>query len=718
VTGPRPLVLFLHGRHSYCYDPLTGDDGWKWPCRGRFEEIPSQLGYDYIQQVLASQGFTTVSVRVNGINAQDYALNDGGAAARAFIVRRHLDHWVGLATAHQVDLSQVVLVGHSRGGEGVDRASLQIPLSAPYRIAGQVLLAPTNFGTQTAAYIPTVTVLPYCDGDVIDLQGQRFTDSARDLARDDTSLKSSVLVMGANHNFFNTEWTPGVAAAPSWDDWWGDPNAECGVATATRLTDAEQRSVGVAYVAGAAQLFTRDAQQFLPLYDGSRVSVASTGDADVRSAAIGGGRTLRRPGKATGLTLADGAATQFCSGVVEYGGPSTVCGRGRRLSTIQTPHWPDSGELVPTRREFEMSWTAAGQSGGLVFDTPIDLTGRRLEMRTIVDPTRGDAALRVRLTDAEGASAVLDPVGGDTLPALPLGDGLGKRWAQALVVDPSAVTGIDLARVASVDLVAQSARGRVWVLDVASAPATLAAVPAKRLPLVSLGTLRVLEGDGPGMVTARVPFTVTGDLTGRGSLTVGVVSYDPRSRPHRLFIDLAPGQTSGSIPLTYQADKLDDFSRVSTLLFAWARRGVMTDRYDGKLVVIDDDPAPKISVSPLRRTVSEGQNARWRAKLSSPAGYGTGLGAQIVKGRTGAQPLRAGDVPRSWLKQQLGRVPSASTPLFKLPLYLYFEIRAGRTSTDLVIPIRRDRVRERRESLTLSIELRRRTVTQTVYVAP
>ena len=92
----------------------------------------------------------------------------------------------------------------------------------PYRIAGQVLLAPTDFAWHTAPYVPTVTVLPYCDGDVSDLQGQRFTDVARGLAAGDTSLKSSVMAMGTNHNFFNSEWTPGTAAAPSWDDWGGD----------------------------------------------------------------------------------------------------------------------------------------------------------------------------------------------------------------------------------------------------------------------------------------------------------------------------------------------------------------------------------------------------------------------------------------------------------------------------------------------------------------
>ena len=97
-TGPRPLVVFLHGRHSYCYDPTdSGADGWDWPCQPPLAEIPSHLGYDYIQQVLASQGFATVSVRVNGINAQDFRLADGGADARAEIVQRHLDHWTTLA---------------------------------------------------------------------------------------------------------------------------------------------------------------------------------------------------------------------------------------------------------------------------------------------------------------------------------------------------------------------------------------------------------------------------------------------------------------------------------------------------------------------------------------------------------------------------------------------------------------------------------------------
>ena len=101
----------------------------------------------------------------------------------------------------------LVLVGHSRGGEGVNAVSMRAPLTADYRIAGQVLLAPVDFGNSTAPYVPTVSVLPSCDGDVSDLQGQRYVDVGRDMASDDTALKSAVMIYGANHNYFNTEWT-------------------------------------------------------------------------------------------------------------------------------------------------------------------------------------------------------------------------------------------------------------------------------------------------------------------------------------------------------------------------------------------------------------------------------------------------------------------------------------------------------------------------------
>ncbi len=712
VTGPRPLVLFLHGRHSVCYDPADPDAGGDtWPCQAPQQEIPSQLGYDYIQQVLASQGYATVSIRVNGINAQDYRLLDGGADARAAIVERHLDHWADIAAAHQVDMSRVVLVGHSRGGEGVDRASLEIPLSAPYRVVGQVLIAPTDFGNQTAPYVPTVTLLPFCDGDVSDLEGQRFTDVSRDLTTGDTSLKSSVLVMGANHNFFNTEWTPGLAAAPAWDDWYGPERGECGAKNAARLTPQEQQAVGTAYVAGAVHLFADDDQGVLPLFDGSRARVASLGDAQTLSHAIGGGRDVRAPQRGAALDLPDDADTRMCTGVDDSARVAS-CTHGLDYVAVH-PHWSSSGEMLPTRSFFQMTWTASGQAGGLVLRRPLDLTDRRLELRTIADPGAGPVDLRVRITDGDGHSAVLTPAGGGGLPLLGKREDTRKYWAQALVVDPSAAAGVDLADVTKVDLVSHSDHGRVWVADLAAAPATLAPVPDRRLATVDIGRTVVPEGDGDAPVTVRVPFSVHGGLTAPARIVVATVGQS-RGDVQRFPIDLAPGQTSGWVPVTYQPNRVDDYPRTVTQVSLQPVRGVMTDSWAGALWVVDDDPAPRVTVRAVRATVREGASAKWEVRLSAPTGYGTFVSGRVVRGPR--PTLSVADVPRDWLAGQVGGRPAPTDPLWKYHPSTYGSLDPGETRTVLSVPTVRDGRDEGRESVTLRIRVGRTVVERTVWV--
>jgi dienelactone hydrolase len=714
ATGPRPLVLFLHGRHSYCYHPTGGrGDEWTWPCKPPMKEIPSHLGYDYIQQVLAAQGFATVSIRVNGINAQDFRLSDGGADARAKIVQEHLRYWTDeLAADHDVDLSRVVLVGHSRGGEGVNRASIQIPLDAPYRIVGQVLLAPTDFGTQTAPYVPTTTVLPYCDGDVFDLQGQRFTDSARDLTANDSSLKSSVMVLGANHNFFNTEWTPGIAEAPAWDDWFGRRGI-CGSQSATRLSAEEQRSVGVAYVAGAAQLFAQNAQEFLPLFDGSPVVPPSIGPADVRSHAIGGGRELRRPAIDTGLSLPNGADSSFCLGVLKPGSVG-ACGREDGIYG-QVPHWYENGEFAPARRELEVTWTAAGQSAGLVFDQPLDLSDGRLELRSIVDPTFGNVRIRLRLTDSGGATAEVTPEGNGLVRALPVDRQVGKRWAQAVIADPSTAAGIDLTQISRIDVVGDSPAGRLWILDVASAPDALATVPEERLPLVSLRNVKVTEGDDPGISVARVPFEVSGEIARPAQLTVGVLDYFSRGGRSSIRVDLAPGQTEGYLRYEYRGNKVDDYNRRTIGYFAFPVNGVMTDKYDGQVRLLDDDPAPKVTVRTPRR-VKEGGTVRVAIKLSRARGIDTYLNAQVVRGPGSGERLRVGDVPKAWLKRHFVPAKNPDQPLHKVGVNLFQRLRPGDRTAVLTMPIRADGDREGTERITLKIRTGLGKVVRTIQV--
>lgn len=706
ATGPRPLVVFLHGRHNYCYQAVEGDGGnGDWPCSGGMREVPSQLGYRYVQKTLASQGFTTVSIRVNGINAQDGELMDGGASARATIIAKHLDYWTTIAADHQVDLSRVVLVGHSRGGEGVDRAAIRIPLTAPYRIVGQVLVAPTDFARQTAPHVPTVTLLPYCDGDVSDLQGQDYTDISRDLSSGDNSLKSSVLVMGANHNFFNTEWTPGLSEAPSNDDWYGDPAAPCGKKNPDRLTAKGQRAVGLTYIAGAVSVFTRPAttSSLLPMFDGSRVSVRSAGSAVVHTHALGGDRDLRRPGQDTTLTLASGADSTFCTGVTSDDYRPDAC--GSELSGVITPHWPGiGGEPAATRQFWQVSWAARGQAAGLQLTAPLDLSGRVLDLRTVVDFRRGPAGINIRLTDTAGRSVVLTPDGGSTLTALPTSprdswDQVTKLWAQTVRVDPRSSTGVDLANIRDVEVVGTSTRGQLWIADLSSSAGTLPAVPAVRLPVLSIGSLTVQEGNAPGTTIARVPFRLSRPMDRPGRFRVLTVGQIPGSE-RALTIDLAPGQQTGTIPVGYQANRLDSPDRLTTMVLAGTSTNVITDRYLGELVVLDDDPSPKITITRVRTTVSEGSPAQWRVSLSHGTDYDVSVIATVVRGP--GRNLTGADVPLSWL-QRYTFVDDRKKTLAQLGVGLYVSVPAGGRSAVVSIPTLRDHVKEGTEAVTVRI---------------
>jgi hypothetical protein len=122
--------------------------------------------------------------------------------------------------------------------------------------------------------VPLSVVLPYCDGDVNDNQGVHFYDDVRYNVAGDPAAKHTIQVMGGNHNYFNTVWTPGLFSAGTADDWTaftsgGSGDAQCGTGAGNhRLTAAQQRGVGLAYVSAVMRAYVGGESQFVPYLTG------------------------------------------------------------------------------------------------------------------------------------------------------------------------------------------------------------------------------------------------------------------------------------------------------------------------------------------------------------------------------------------------------------------------------------------------------------------
>jgi hypothetical protein len=268
--GPYPLVLFLHGNHSSCY--RDDSSRYEWPCPEGWQPLPNYEGYDYVARRLAAHGFVVVSVSGNGVNVLGNRVDDTGMRQRGELLERHLDLWSRWSTTGaepfgsrfvgHVDLSRIGTMGHSRGGEGVVWQILVDRRRAhPYGIDAVLPLAPVDFTRRTINHVPLAVVLPYCDGDVSDLQGVHFFDDARYRVPGDRSAKHTVTVMGANHNFFNTVWSPSSGYPGSFDD--GDPRCP------RRLSEAEQRGIGATYIVGFFRRYLAAEKSIDPMWTGA-----------------------------------------------------------------------------------------------------------------------------------------------------------------------------------------------------------------------------------------------------------------------------------------------------------------------------------------------------------------------------------------------------------------------------------------------------------------
>ncbi|HVG28401.1 MAG TPA: hypothetical protein VM864_01640 [Pyrinomonadaceae bacterium] len=506
--GPFPVVVFLHGRHATCFRGSAAS--LRWPCPSNQQPIPSYQGYDYVAQILASNGYIVVSVSANGINAFDNNVNDLGMQARAELVQRHLNQLntfnttgaapFGTKFVGKIDLTRVGTMGHSRGGEGVVKHYLyNASLGSPYTIKGVFPLAPVDFNRPVVNNSALAVVLPYCDGDVSDNQGVHFYDDARYNVAGDTGAKHTIQVMGANHNFYNTVWTPGMFSAATADDWTsfvssGKSDAQCGTGAGNhRLTSAQQRGTGVAYLSAFFRVYVGGETQFTPILTGAAPPPASAQTTDLHVSYHAPDAATKRRDVNRLLTAANlttdtlgGASTQ--TGLT----PHDLCGGNSpepqhcltaAQSTSRQPHTvPSARSTLRGLSQLRTGWAAGGAS--YTNDLPLgsrDVSGfQALQFRVSVNfedtrnATNAAQSFSVVLTDGTGAQSSVLVGSVSTALFYPPGTTgpVPKVVLNTARIPLASFTGVNLTDIRSVKLqFDQTASGALLITDLAFASA-------------------------------------------------------------------------------------------------------------------------------------------------------------------------------------------------------------------------------------------------------
>ncbi len=213
-AGPFPLVLIVHGNH--------------------FMEDFSDPGYGYLGDLLASQGFIVASVDENFLNlsvASDLIMISGlkeESDARGWLLLEHLSLWrswnetAGNPFYQKVDLQNIALIGHSRGGEAVAIAAAfnrlpyypddgAVAFDYNFDIRSVIAIAPVD-----GQYLPADKPTPLANINYFVLQGAHDMDvtsfsGAKAYQRVQFNdgqfwFKAALYIYGANHGQFNTVW--------------------------------------------------------------------------------------------------------------------------------------------------------------------------------------------------------------------------------------------------------------------------------------------------------------------------------------------------------------------------------------------------------------------------------------------------------------------------------------------------------------------------------
>ena len=172
----------------------------------------------------------------------------------------------------KVDLDNVALMGHSRGGEAVATAALfnrleyypddaNIRFNYGYPIKSMVAIAPADGQYKPAGewrYIRNVnyfTIQGANDADVSSFDGSRQWDHVR-YTEPGPWFKSELYIYRANHGQFNTFWGRSDAGEPM--GWFLDLKP--------LLAGDDQRKIGKIYISAFLEATLHNRREYLPMF--------------------------------------------------------------------------------------------------------------------------------------------------------------------------------------------------------------------------------------------------------------------------------------------------------------------------------------------------------------------------------------------------------------------------------------------------------------------
>lgn len=210
-----PVLFIIHGNHSY--------------------PVRSYLGYDYLGEFLASWGYALISVDEQSCNDL-WGENDGRAILLLENIKKimELNAWSESPLYNRLDMENIALAGHSRGGEAIATAQYfnksdrlvdngNTELGYDFNIKGLIAISPTVDQYKPANKAVLLNDVNYLlihgsnDQDVRYVAGEKQYNNIKFSGQTD-SFKSSLYVYGANHGQFNTLW--GLYDLPAPNSWY------------------------------------------------------------------------------------------------------------------------------------------------------------------------------------------------------------------------------------------------------------------------------------------------------------------------------------------------------------------------------------------------------------------------------------------------------------------------------------------------------------------